>query len=156
MAIPAEAGNARIRPIEERDAAAWTRLRRLLWPDDVDADAEARAFFEGPGASLTAAAFIAIDESETPLGFVELSLRNYSDGCTSTPVPHVEGWYVVEEARGRGIGRGLMSAAEQWARVQGYTELASDTELHNNAALRAHIRAGFEEVERLIKLRKSL
>ncbi len=33
---------------------------------------------------------------------------------------------------------------------------ASDTEIDNEASLHAHVRCGFVETERLIKLRKSL
>ena len=142
--------------MDESDAAAWARMRRLLWPDDDDADAEARAFFGGPGASLTAAAFIAIDDTNNALGFIELTLRDYSDGCESSPVPHIEGWFVMPHVRKRGVGYALMCAAESWSRDRGYRELASDTELHNNDGFRAHLKSGFEEVERLIKLRKQL
>jgi aminoglycoside 6'-N-acetyltransferase I len=72
------------------------------------------------------------------------------------PVPHVEGWYVEPDARGKGVGRALMRRAEEWSTARGHTELASDTEIDNMASLRAHERCGFEEVERLIKLRKPL
>ena len=50
----------------------------------------------------------------------------------------------------------LMSAAEQWARQNGYTVLASDTELENTASERVHRALGFEEVERTIHFRKVL
>ena len=72
------------------------------------------------------------------------------------PVVHIEGWYVEPTARGRNVGRALMHAAEEWARVRGFSELASDTEIGNEASLSAHERCGFQEVERRIKLRKSL
>ena len=49
-----------------------------------------------------------------------------------------------------------MEAAELWARGQGFSEIASDTEVHNGASQRAHEACGFEEVERLIKFRKAL
>ncbi len=102
-----------------------------------------------------AAVFLADDET-TPLGFIELAVRSFSDGCESMPVPHVEGWYVEPSARGRGIGRALMQAAEGWARDRGFTELASDTEPWNERSIAAHARCGFRETERLVKFRKSL
>jgi aminoglycoside 6'-N-acetyltransferase I len=102
------------------------------------------------------AVFIAEDSRGVPIGFLELALRPYSDGCDSMPVPHVEGWYVEPGARGAGIGRALMRLAEDWSKARGHTELASDTELHNDASLRAHEACGFNEVERLIKFRKVL
>lgn len=147
-----------IRPIEPGDAQEWAKLRARLWPDADVAELvrEARAFVEGhPGPALTAV-FLAEDDAALPLGFLELALRPFSDGCDSMPVPHVEGWYVEPFARGRGIGRRLMRSAEDWARVRGFTELASDTEIQNSASLRAHEACGFDEVERLIKFRKVL
>jgi aminoglycoside 6'-N-acetyltransferase I len=147
-----------IRPVEARDADAWAAMRARLWPD---ADAaglarETRAFVAGGADSIVAAAYVAEDEDATPLGFIEVALRAFSDGCDSTPVPHVEGWYVEPSARGCGVGRRLMGAAELWARARGFNEIASDSELTNDASLRAHEACGFEEVDRLIKFRKAL
>jgi aminoglycoside 6'-N-acetyltransferase I len=72
------------------------------------------------------------------------------------PVPHVEGWYVEPSARGRGVGRALMQAAEEWARRHGYRELGSDTEPWNADSLAAHAHCGFQETGRLVKFRKML
>lgn len=112
-------------------------------------------FLNGGNIPTIAAVFVA-EEDSAPLGFLELALRSFSDGCHSMPVPHVEGWYVEPFARRRGVGRALMKAAEDWARRRGFTELASDTEPYNNASIAAHGSMGFEETERLIKFRKAL
>jgi aminoglycoside 6'-N-acetyltransferase I len=88
-------------------------------------------------------------------GLLELSLRNYAEGCEGE-TPYVESWFVDADARGHGIGAGLMDAAEDWARERGFTEIASDTLLGNHAGERAHLAAGFEEVERSIHFRKSI
>lgn len=96
------------------------------------------------------------EESGTPTGFVEASLRLYADGCSTSPVGYVEGWYVDPKVRRRGVGRALLSAAEQWARTKGCTEMGSDTGLENVGSQRAHVRVGYAEVERLVIFRKSL
>jgi aminoglycoside 6'-N-acetyltransferase I len=49
-----------------------------------------------------------------------------------------------------------VKAAEEWARVQGCTELASDTEIGNDVSAAAHERLGFAEVNRIICFRKAL
>ena len=147
-----------MRPVESRDAAAWAVMRARLWPegDSADLARETLAFVAGTPQTILAAAFVAEDELAPPLGFVEVAVRAFSDGRDSMPVPHIEGWYVEPFARGRGVGRGLMGAAEVWARTRGFKEIASDTEIHNDASLRAHESCGFEEVDRLIKFRKPL
>jgi aminoglycoside 6'-N-acetyltransferase I len=128
-----------------------------LWPsaDSVELAAEAASFLDGNVIPTIAAVFLAEDEAQ-PIGFLELAMRSFSDGCDTMPVPHVEGWYVEPSARGRGVGRALMQAAEEWARHHGYRELGSDTEPWNVASLAAHAHCGFQETERLVKFRKLL
>jgi aminoglycoside 6'-N-acetyltransferase I len=146
-----------VRSIRRGEAEQWAALRGRLWPaaDGDDLTREALSFLEGRNVPAISAAFIAEDEN-VPLGFLELAIRPFSDGCDSMPVPHVEGWYVEGFARGRGVGRALMEAAENWARERGFVELASDTEIHNEPSLAAHARCGFHETERLVKFRKML
>ena len=145
-----------IRPIGPGDIGSWCRLRQALWPDAVEGELlqEATAYFDG--ASDLEAVFLAEAPSGEPLGMLEVSLRPFADGCRTTPVPYIEGWYVVPEARRRGVGRDLMAAATSWARARGYPEIASDTVLGNLAGERAHLALGFEEVERAIRFRKDL
>jgi aminoglycoside 6'-N-acetyltransferase I len=147
-----------IRSIEPRDIDAWGELRARLWPhaNPHELAEEARDFGAGSVVTGITAVFIAEDDAAAPIGFLELSVRAFSDGCDSMPVPHVEGWYVEPHARGKGVGRSLIDRAERWARAHEFTELASDTEIDNLASLRAHTRCGFDEAERLIKFRKSL
>ena len=133
-------------------------MRKRLWPE-IDASGLARdvhAFFASARVPALDAAFIAEDEGARPIGFLELSIRPFSDGCDSMPVPHVEGWYVEVDARNRGIGRALLRAAEEWAKERGFRELASDTEVKNLDSQHAHMTCGFEEVDRLVKFRKKL
>ncbi len=84
-----------------------------------------------------------------PIAFLELGLHPWAEGCESAPVPYVEGWYVEPPWRGRGIGRALMQAAEDWSRAGGYTDIASDAVLDNTASLAAHRALGFRAVQRV-------
>lgn len=149
----------KIRPAAPVDAAAWTALRHALWPD-ADAGAladEALTFLSGDIApAALAAVFIAEASDGALLGMLELSLRPYADGCESSPVPYIEGWYVIEGHRGRGVGAALVKAAEDWARDHGHSEMASDALLENIVSERAHKALGFAEVERAIRFRKAL
>ncbi len=145
------------RPVENADAAAWTQLRQALWPDAVPgehADEIAR-YFRGTLREPIMVLF-AEDGDARPIGFVELSLRAYAEGCQSDNVAYVEGWYVAPEARRRGVGRALIEAAEDWARRQGCTELASDAELDNAASAAAQVALGFSEVGQIRCFRKAL
>ncbi len=143
-----------IRLVEERDTAQWLRMRMALWPahtvDEMRAEmAELRADESSP-------VFVAERVDGTLGGFVEAGLRKYADGCDTSPVGYIEGWYVDADLRGQGIGRALVRAAEQWALERGCLEMGSDTWIDNEVSYRAHLAIGYEEAERLIHFKKRL
>jgi len=143
-----------IREIVEGDRADWARLREGLWPGSLsDHDAETRTYFEKrPEAPIV---FVAETRGRL-VGFLELDYRKYAPGCSSSPVPFIEGWYVEPGLQGRGIGRALVDAAEAFARRAGHREIASDAELENTAGIAAHLALGYEQVERVACFRRSL
>jgi aminoglycoside 6'-N-acetyltransferase I len=143
-----------IREIVERDRADWVRLRDELWPGSLsDHDTETREYFE---TSRDAPIILVAEVDGRAVGFLELDFRKYAPGCTSSPVPFIEGWYVERALRGRGIGRALVEAAEARARAAGHLEIASDAELENTGSIAAHLALGYEEVERVVCFRRSL
>lgn len=146
-----------IRPVTRDDASVWARLRFALWPEATHAEhaRDVERFFAGQSHEPLAV-LLARDAAGTPLGFAELSIRNVAEGCETDRVAYLEGWYVEPEARRQGVGRALVSAAEEWGRAQGCTEFASDTQIENTASAAAHAALGFEETERLRCFRKKL
>lgn len=143
-----------IRLVEERDTEEWLRLRLTLWSNHtVD---EMRAEMAELRADESTPVFVAERGDGTLGGFVEAGLRKYADGCDTSPVGYIEGWYVHADLRGQGIGRALVQAAEDWALKQGCVEMGSDTWLDNEVSYRAHLAIGYEEAERLIHFRKRL
>lgn len=141
-----------VRPLQPQDLLAYFQLRTALWPDSA-------ADFEREVSEILntdyLASFIA-EKAGALVGFAEVSLRSYAEGCDSSPVGYLEGWYVTPEHRKTGVGRRLVQAAEDWARAKGCTEMASDTELHNTQSQQAHARLGYQEVEHMVCFRKSL
>lgn len=146
----------RVREARPADSAAWAAMRRALWPDGADDHLrEVEEFFAGRRSALLHA-LIALDDSEDPVGFAELSIRPYAEGCVSDRVAYLEGWYVVPAARRKGVGRALLRAAEEWAGAQGCSEFASDALLENEESAAAHAAAGFVETARIRCFRKPL
>jgi aminoglycoside 6'-N-acetyltransferase I len=145
-----------IRPVHQSDAADWARMREALWPSEPSEHAEEIAlFFEGDRRN-PAEVLLAIDDSGRAIGFAEVSIRPYAEGCFSGRVAYLEGWFVEEDRRRNGVGAALVAAVEEWGRAQGCSELGSDTEIHNVDSAAAHRALGFSEVERIVCFRKAL
>src|SRR5437667_9374995 len=128
-----------VRPAQPRDAAAWLQLRRALWPEGSEAEhrEDIDRFFAGdPREPL--AVLLAEDGAGCPVGLAELSIRAYAEGCRSDRVAYLEGWFVVPKARGRGVGRALIAAAEEAGRSLGCRDFASDAQPDNQGDGAAH------------------
>lgn len=150
------AGSCLVRPATLADAAAWGRLRLALWPDE-GGDWDPEDVDAALGGDRPATAFLACNDGGAPIGFAEATLRvDYVNGTAGSPVGFLEGWYVAPDWRGRGVGRALVAAVEDWSRRQGCSELASDALLDNAASHAAHGACGFEETERVVYFRKTL
>ncbi|RJP51639.1 MAG: GNAT family N-acetyltransferase [Anaerolineaceae bacterium] len=146
--------NLTIRRAKPEDKPEWQRMRLLLWPDEAsEADL---SDLDRMLAEPTEPVFVAVRENGKLGGFLEGGLRKYADGCDTSPVGYIEGWYVDEDLRKQGVGGDLVRALEGWAREQGRVEVASDTWLDNETSIQAHFALGYEEMERLIHFRKKL
>ncbi len=149
-----------IRPAEAKDWKELAVLRTLLWPDGPYEE-HLGELETGPSAwgqpDFPVAWLVAEDDSGAMIGFLEVGLRSHADGCdTRRPVGYVEGWFVREEHRRKGIGAALLRAAEDWARAHGCREMASDTLIDNTTSETAHRAMGFEIVDRCTHFRKPL
>lgn len=144
-----------VRPLRENDIGEWLRLRKMLWDglSDEEHKAEMMDIYEHTETQLVLVA----DVGEGALGgFLEASIRPFVEDCHSDHVGYLEGWFVESESRRQGIGRQLVSEAENWARQRGAIEMASDAEIGNEMSLKAHQNLGYQETSRLVHLRKDL
>jgi aminoglycoside 6'-N-acetyltransferase I len=149
-----------IRPAQLSDHDQLLRMREALWPNSSAEEhaAELTQILAG-NAPVTLPLIILVAEASdrTIAGFLEVDLRSHADGCNpSHPVGYVEGWYVDENYRHKGIGKKLLAVAEDWVRSQGCIEIASDTWIDNEVSQRAHEALGYEVVDRCVHYRKTL
>jgi aminoglycoside 6'-N-acetyltransferase I len=143
-----------VRRATSLDKGEWFRMRKGLWPDAPDEylDFDMDELLMDPAWAI----LLASCTDGKLVGLIEAHLREYTEGCETSPVGYIECWYVNDEVRGQGIGRILVQAAEDWARGQGCTEMGSDTWLDNQVSIDAHKRLGYEEVEQLVHFLKKL
>ena len=143
-----------IRKVGFNDLPTLAELACQLWPDN--AVAEMQDDMAEILAQKDAAFFLAYD-GEKAIGFAQCQLRHdYVEGTDSSPVGYLEGIYVTDGYRKRGIARELLSACESWAKTKGCCEFASDCELGNVQSLQFHLNVGFEEANRIICFTKKL
>ena len=143
-----------IRQMRASDIDGLVDLALALWPD------HSREEMAGELAPLLAAedaAFFGWQEGDRWEAFAQCQLRHdYVEGCDTSPVGYLEGIFVREPLRGKGVAKALLSRCQDWARAQGCTEFASDCELSNEDSLRFHLAAGFQEAGRIICFVKQL
>jgi GNAT superfamily N-acetyltransferase/catechol 2,3-dioxygenase-like lactoylglutathione lyase family enzyme len=159
-AIPAD--EVRIRPALVSDLNQLAVMCEALWPiSSAEEHAkELRLLLDGRASlvvTLPITILVAEVDDERLAGFVEVDLRSHADGCDpSKPVGYIEGWYVAEEFRRRGVGKELMAAAEEWARNHHCDEIASDAVIDNLISQHTHETLGYEVVDRCVHYRKKL
>ncbi len=143
-----------IRQMGAADRTVWAGMRASLWPDETPQQHELgidQLLEDGE-----AWGFIAETPAGAVAGFAELAIRKYANGCDSRPVAFLEGIWVSEEFRRRGIGAQLVSHIGGFLAARGFHELGSDTPLDNAVSQSAHLGWGFSETERVIYFRKLL
>ena len=89
------------------------------------------------------AVLVAVGEGGQRLGFIHLDSR--VDYFTREEVGHVSDVVVAPGGEGRGAGRALMAAAEEWARGRGYRLLTLNAFSRNTRARRLYERLGYGE-----------
>ena len=142
-----------VRRINDEDREEWFRMRKGIWPEAPDEylRSDMGDILAGEGDAV----FMAFVDN-APVGMIEASLREYGESCETSPVGYIESWFVYPRFRGKGVAGALAGAAENWARSRGCTEMASDTWLGNEMSIRAHLKLGYFEVERLVHFVKRL
>ncbi|MHB1485355.1 MAG: aminoglycoside 6'-N-acetyltransferase [Saccharofermentanales bacterium] len=106
--------------------------------------------------SLYNIVFLAFDGDKN-IGFAHCSIRHdYVEGTDSENVGYLEGIYVLDDHRHKGIARALVESCENWARGYGCKEFASDCEMKNTDSYNFHLKVGFDEANRIICFTKKL
>lgn len=148
----------RVREALAADAPIWERMRRALWREEQPGEhaAEIAAYFAGEFPRGPWCALLAEGRAGEVIGFAEVSIRSYAEGCSSPRVAYFEGWFVEAAHRRSGVGAALVRAAEAWGRAQGCTEFASDADPANAVSIDAHLALGFEDAGLVRCFRKSL
>ncbi len=131
----------------------WAYLRHELWPMHTYQELrdELSDFLHDP--LQKAWLYLA---NGTPIGFIEMSIKQNAIGCTTDRAGYVEAWYIKPEFQRKGIGSALLEIGESWAKSLGCTEMASDTTEDYPVSVAAHLKAGFVVVRRATHFYKKI
>ena len=142
-----------IRRVTKADKSEWFRMRKGIWPEAPDEylDFDMDEILVSDDDMVL---FACVEGK--PIGLTEAQIKDYGEGCETSPIGYLEGWFVQEDYRGKSIVGIMTQAAENWIREKGCTEVASDTWLDNEPSIRAHVKMGYYEVERLVHFVKQL
>jgi aminoglycoside 6'-N-acetyltransferase I len=143
-----------VREMRTADRSAWAEMRSALWPEE-SASAHA-AEIDDVLRSCKAWGFIVETRHGDAVGFAEIAIRKYANGCDSRPVAFLEGIWVKPQFRRQGAGAQLVAHAESFLAAHGFHELGSDTQIDNTQSQDAHRAWGFSETERVVYFRKLL
>lgn len=143
-----------IKKAKIEDARVVAELALLLWPHHSLEDLEEEM---GTYICSDQAAIFMMYCENIAVGFAQCQLRSdYVEGTESSPVGYLEGIFIREAYRKRGLARELLKKCEEWTRQQGCSEFGSDCELTNQESLKFHLKIGFKEANRMICFTKKL
>ena len=144
-----------VRQMGSTDREAWANMRAALWPD-ASADEHHKDIDAMLAGTTTGWGFIAEMRNVAAIGFAEITIRPFANGCDSRPVPFLEGIWVEPPLRRRGIGALLVKHVEAFVAARGFREIGSDVLIDNEVSHAAHRRWGFSETERVVYFRRLL
>ena len=91
----------KIRQLRPEDSDNWLSMRLALWPET--SPEQHRKEMEMVLTKSDRYAVLVCEDGENNLtGFAEVSLREWAEGCLSSPVGYLEGWYVAQSFRRKG------------------------------------------------------
>ena len=138
----------RIENLRKDHFGPLSELALELWPDcDIN---DEKDFWNEVLLSSDHYFALAKDEDKY-IGFINISIRTgYVEGTDADNTPYLEAIYVRPEFRHRGIASLLFAEGELLVKKQGFTQIASDTELFNHLGQFFHTNSGFKEVNRIV------
>ena len=139
----------RIRDAEEKDIDAITAIYNdavahttAIWNDSV-VDVENRQAWLAARQQAGFPVLVAVDAADAVLGYASYGDWRAFDGYRHTVEHSV---YVQAQARGAGLGRALMEALIERARMAGKHVMVAGIEAGNAGSIRLHEKLGFEQV----------
>ncbi|UTR05898.1 GNAT family N-acetyltransferase [Alkalihalobacillus sp. LMS6] len=147
-----------IRPFEKKDtekllglSSRFLEFQLLQHRDKLAMEKKQNELLEDAIQHRAHQLFVA-EEDDQFLGYLEIGLQQ--DFFTKEQQVYIAGIATTSEAQGRGVGKELMTKAEQWAREQGVKTIVLDVFKANEHAVRFYEYAGYQQ--EIVKMTKTI
>lgn len=87
--------------------------------------------------------FVALDETDQVIGGVGIAEFTGMEDCAE-----MQKLYLDDSAKGNGYSKGLVTAAEIWAKNAGYKKLYLETHSNLTVAMKLYEKIGFKQIEK--------
>jgi GNAT superfamily N-acetyltransferase len=135
-----------IRVARADDAGALADLSSQLgYP--TDSVAILKRLLRVQGSKNDGTVFVAVDASGSIVGWTHVAVRL---NLEEEPFAELAGLVVDATARGSGVGKALLGAAEEWARTSGLVRLRVRSNVLRDRAHRFYVREGYVERKRQV------
>lgn len=141
--------------ITEADFQSWLKMSQKLWDDytETELTVELQQIYN----SSNQHSFIAKNEQQEAIGFINISIRqDYVEGAAHSPTGYLEGIFVEESYRKKGVAKHLVQLGEKWLKANNCKQIGSDTWLWNTDSQAFHKKLGFWEEEKLVHFLKDI
>jgi len=136
-----------VRRARSEDAPLLLRMSRDFHIEDGSPlNAAAEASIADVAAGVTLAPAYMLEEDGEPAGFFILTLGySVENGGTDG---FIDDFYLIPEARGRGLGQQAVALAMEEAKALGMRTLLLEVEAHNDRAYELYRKMGFADTQR--------
>ncbi|MEQ8518441.1 MAG: GNAT family N-acetyltransferase [Cytophagales bacterium] len=140
---------------KESDLDELLKMAMKLFKDSNEL--ELKGLLTGSLKSKDQKIWIAKDQNSNYAGFAVFSIRqDYVEGAKSSPTGYLEGIFVEENFRKKGIAKAIMKRGESWCKEMACSQIGSDTWLSDAESRQFHKKVGFWEEDELVHFLKDL
>ncbi len=91
------------------------------------------------------------------IGYAIVSIKSdYVEGAKQSPTGYLEGIFVKETHRKKGVAKALVKEGEKWCKSSGCHQMGSDTWVSHNDSRAFHKKIGFWEEDVLVHFLKDI
>ena len=139
----------------QSDFIALLKMSLKLWTD-ID-KIKLKELLDQSSKSEKHKIIIAKDSENISVGFSIFSIRtDYVEGADKSPTGYLEGIFVEQDYRKKGIAMEFIRLGEKWCKEKGCSQIGSDTWLTDKDSREFHKKAGFWEEEEVVHFLKNI